>query len=156
MEFGIDEILAPAKGEAARGLRSAKSKMIEVSLPAGDPRLPVPELPVRLSDIKTASALRTGKQAAAKAHLVKFDQLPFIERNAAGEPVRGLAIDRWAYTNGALLIAGWVIGVGDEEIRIDGAADGSDVLVSVFRRPDVEDAFPALRSTTTLCPRLMS
>jgi O-antigen biosynthesis protein len=149
MELGIDEMLAPAKGEAARGLRSAKSKMIEVSLPAGDPRLPVPELPVRLSDIKTAaSALRTGKQAAAKAHLVKFDQLPFIERNAAGEPVRGLAIDRWAYTNGALLIAGWVIGVGDEEIRIDGAADGSDVLVSVFRRPDVEDAFPALRSTT--------
>ena len=90
MELGIDEMLAPAKGEAARGLRSAKSKMIEVSLPAGDPRLPVPELPVRLSDIKTAaSALRTGKQAAAKAHLVKFDQLPFIERNAAGEPVRG-------------------------------------------------------------------
>jgi hypothetical protein len=47
-----------------------------------------------------------------------------------------------------LLIAGWVIGVGDECIGAHAAAGMPEVLVSVFRRPDVEDAFPALRSTT--------
>jgi GT2 family glycosyltransferase len=149
MELGIDELPAPAKGDATKGLRGTKSKMIEVSLPADDPRLPIPELPMMLSNINTnAPAPRTAKPVAAKKQLVTFDQLPLIERNAVGEPVRGLAIDRWAYSNGALLIAGWVIGVSDEDISADSAADMPEVRVSVFRRPDVEDAFPALRSAT--------
>jgi O-antigen biosynthesis protein len=148
MELAIDERLAPPKGDSARGIRGTK-KMIELSLPADDPRLPVPELPAMFSNVKTgAPAQRTGHQVVAKPRLVTFDQLPLIERNAAGEPVRGVAIDRWSYTNGALLIAGWVIGVDDEHINANGAADTPEVLVSVFRRPDVENAFPALRSTT--------
>jgi GT2 family glycosyltransferase len=147
MELGIDELPTSAASDPARGHRSAKTKMIEVSRTTNDPRLP--ELPVMLSNIQTsAPPPRTGNQGAAKPRLLTFDLLPFIEKNGAGEPVRGLAIDRWAYTNGALLIAGWVIGVGDEYIGADAAAGMPEVLVSVFRRPDVEDAFPALRSTT--------
>jgi GT2 family glycosyltransferase len=147
MELGIDELLASATGDSARGHRGAKTKMIEVSRPANHPR--VPELPVMLSNLQTsAPSPRTGNQGVAKTHLLTFDLLPFIERTAAGEPVRGLAIDHWAYTNGALLIAGWVIGVGDEYIGANATASMPEVLVSVFRRPDVEDAFPALRATT--------
>jgi GT2 family glycosyltransferase len=146
MELGIDELLAPAKGDTARGLRGAKSKTIEVSLPANDPRLPVPELPAMLTNLKPPP--RTGTQGGGKTRLLTFDQLPLIERNAAGEPVRGIAIDRWAYTDGALLIAGWVIGIDDEYIGACATAGTPGVLVSVFRRPDVEGAFPALRSTT--------
>ena len=106
MELGIDDLLAPAAGDPARGHRTTRSKLIEVSRAANDPRLP--DLPVLLSNLQTsAPSLRTGHQPVAKTPVLTFDQLPFIERNAAGEPLRGLAIDRWAYTNGALLIAGW-------------------------------------------------
>ena len=147
MELGIDELPASAASDPARVHRGAKAKMIEVSRPVNDPR--VPELPMMLSKIQTsAPSSRTGNQGAAKAKPLTFDLLPFIERNSAGEAVRGLAIDRWAYTNGGLLIAGWMIGVGDENIGAHAAAGMPEVLVSVFRRPDVEDAFPALRSTT--------
>src|SRR3569832_1093407 len=50
-----------------------------------------------------------------KIRPLTFDQLPFVERNAAGQPVRGLAIDRWVYSNGVLLLSGWVIGVDFEQ-----------------------------------------
>jgi GT2 family glycosyltransferase len=148
MELAIDERPASPRGDSARGIRGTK-KMIELSLPVDDPRLPVPELPAMFSSVKSsAPAQRSGNQVVAKPRLVTFDQLPLIERNAAGEPIRGVAIDRWSYTDGALLIAGWVIGVDDEHVAANGAADTLEVLVSVFRRPDVESAFPALRSST--------
>jgi GT2 family glycosyltransferase len=147
MELGIDDLLAPAPGDPARGHRSTKTKLIEVSRPVNDPRLP--DLPVLFSNLQTsAPPLRAASQPAAKAPALTFDLFPFIERNAAGEPMRGLAIDRWAYTNGALLIAGWMIGVGDEYIDANAAAGMPGVVVSVFPRPDVEDAFPGLHATT--------
>ena len=126
MELGINELPASAAGDPASRHRGAKTKMSELSRPANDPRLP--ELPVMLSNIQTSEpSPRTGNQGAAKPRLLTFDLLPFIERSSAGEPVRGLAIDRWAYTNGGLLIAGWVIGVGDEYIGANAVAGMPEV-----------------------------
>ena len=82
MELGIDDLLAPAPGDPARGHRSTKTKLIEVSRPVNDPRLP--DLPVLFSNLQSsAPALRAASQPAAKAPALTFDLFPFIERNAA-------------------------------------------------------------------------
>ena len=81
--------------------------------------------------------------APSQPRALTIDQLMFIERDDTDQPIRGIAIDYWAYVGSALLISGWVMGAGT-------GADGGknpELAVTTTRRPDVESAFPALQST---------
>ena len=81
--------------------------------------------------------------APSQPRALTIDQLMFIERDGNDQPIRGIAIDYWAYVGSALLISGWVMGAGT------GGDSGKspDLTVTTTRRPDVEGAFPALQST---------
>jgi GT2 family glycosyltransferase len=122
--------------DSAVGARLARSALAAADRVGPAARTPLPA---------TLSGLQSNALPAVERDKIRpltFDQLPFVERNAAGQPVRGLAIDRWVYSNGVLLLSGWVIGVDSEQ-----APTASDVKVAVFQRPDVEHGFPALRES---------
>ena len=72
---------------------------------------------------------------------LSFTQLPFMKRDDSGRPIKGVAIDYWAYTSKALLISGWVSGIELEAQLPTRIECSPGVTVSVFRRPDVETAF---------------
>jgi GT2 family glycosyltransferase len=72
-----------------------------------------------------------------------IDQLTFVEREEDGRPIRGIAIDYWAYIQSQLLISGWVMGRGTD---VDGHQN-LEVVLTTVARPDVESAFPSLQST---------
>jgi O-antigen biosynthesis protein len=74
---------------------------------------------------------------------LSFAQLPFMKRDDSGRPIKGVAIDYWAYTSKALLISGWVSGIELEAQLPTRIECSPGVTVSVFRRPDVETAFSA-------------
>ena len=145
MDLSCDELQANAV-DPAMSLRGARSITAAASKPANG--APGSQLPLILSNLRSgAPPSQTGNQDRERTSPLTFDQLPFVERNAAGQPRRGLAIDRWAYTSGALLISGWVIGAEIEHSDASPDQRSLDVSVAVFRRPDVEEGFPALRSS---------
>jgi O-antigen biosynthesis protein len=76
-------------------------------------------------------------------HVFSFDRLPIMEKDTSGRLVKGLAIDYWAYAGGALLISGWVLGDAIKQLCPGRTAPAPGVTVSLFRRPDVENAYPA-------------
>jgi len=98
---------------------------------------------------RTRSANRdlTARPKAAAAppqpRALTIDQLMFIERDDTDQPVRGIAIDYWAYVGSALLVAGWVMGAG----TADDGGKNPEFALATIKRPDVENAFPALRAT---------
>jgi GT2 family glycosyltransferase len=70
-----------------------------------------------------------------------FAQLPFMKRDDSGRPLKGIAIDYWAYTSNTLLISGWISG-GELDNELPARiARSPGVTVSLFRRPDVETTF---------------
>jgi GT2 family glycosyltransferase len=144
MDVRSGELLASGPVDSVVGARIARSAMT-----AGNKAgTPVSPLPAALSSLQSAvHPAAGGNRDKAKTRWLAFDQLPFIERNAAGQPVRGLAIDRWVYSNGALLLSGWVIGVDTEHTPAGSGESTLDVKVAVFQRPDVEHGFPTLRAS---------
>lgn len=79
--------------------------------------------------------------------LMHFRELPFFDRTVDGEVRNGFTIDYWHYvSDDRLLISGWMIGERLTQLLNDERAS-SAVKVSLFPRPDVEVAFPALQAT---------
>src|SRR5436305_10010831 len=121
MDFSEGELLTTGRDSAALKTRAPRS------------RSPNRDVAARPKVIAGSSQPRA----------LTVDQLTFIERDDKGHPIRGIAIDYWAYVGSALLVSGWVMGAGTEAE----GRPGPDVALTTIKRPDVESAFPALRAT---------
>jgi hypothetical protein len=89
-----------------------------------------------------ASSSRNESEPRPERRAFKFDRLPITEKDASGRLVKELAIDYWAYAGSTLLISGWVMGDDIKQLCPSRAAYAPRIVVSFFRRPDVENAYP--------------
>lgn len=123
--------------------RQRPGKARDLELPASRVELAGAPLPgLSPGPESGASSARDESEPRPERRAFKFDRLPITEKDASGRPVKELAIDYWAYAGNALLISGWMMGDDIKQLCPSRATYAPGIIVSFFRRPDVENAYP--------------
>jgi O-antigen biosynthesis protein len=127
----LAETSATPRTEKCRDLEASVSRtaVVEALLP-------------ELSSDSEFDASRDFERGTEQGSLT-FDRLPIMKTDASGRLSAGVAIDYWAYAGGVLLISGWVMGDDIKALCPGRTACSPGATASVFRRPDVEGAYPA-------------